>query len=348
MCGLAGYLSATRLGDDVLAAMTTRLAHRGPDADGYYRDGPVALGHRRLSVIDIAGSPQPMSTPDGELTIIFNGEIYNFRELRAALARRGHKLHTAGDTEALVYAYREYGTRMLEHIQGMFAFALWDRPAQRLFIARDHLGVKPLYYYWDGATLVFASELKGLLDHPAVKREIDLEALGLYLEAQYIPAPKTIYRHVRKLEAGHALVVENGKLAITRYWLPDYSRKLALEEGDALAQLEAELRRSVESMLVADVPLGSFLSGGVDSSVVSALMVDIARRPIDTFTLGFEGETAQSEHAHAERVARHIGAQSHVLMLAPATLLACLEDWVQVYDEPFADPAALPTMLLSR
>jgi len=348
MCGLAGYLSATRLGDDVLAAMTTRLAHRGPDADGYYRDGPVALGHRRLSVIDIAGSPQPMSTPDGELTIIFNGEIYNFRELRAALAERGHKLHTAGDTEALLYAYREYGTRMLEHIQGMFAFALWDRPAQRLFIARDHLGVKPLYYYWDGATLVFASELKGLLDHPAVKREIDLEALGLYLEAQYIPAPKTIYRHVRKLEAGHALVVEGGKLAITRYWLPDYSRKLALEEGEALAQLEAELRRSVESMLVADVPLGSFLSGGVDSSVVSALMVDIARRPIDTFTLGFEGETAQSEHAHAERVARHIGAQSHVLMLAPATLLACLEDWVQVYDEPFADPAALPTMLLSR
>jgi asparagine synthase (glutamine-hydrolysing) len=348
MCGLAGYLSPRRYADQVLAAMTTSLAHRGPDAAGYFRDGPVALGHRRLSVIDIAGSPQPMSTPDGELTIIFNGEIYNFRELRAALGARGHRLRTAGDTEALLYAYREYGTRMLEHLQGMFAFALWDRPARRLFIARDHLGVKPLYYHWDGSTLVFASELKGLLAHPAVSRELDLEALGLYLEAQYIPAPKSVYRDVRKLEPGHALVVEGGKLALKRYWLPDYSHKLDVDESEALARLEAELRRSVESMLVADVPLGSFLSGGVDSSVVSALMVDIARRPIDTFTLGFEGETAVSEHVHAERVARHIGAASHVLMLAPSALLSCLDDWVQVYDEPFADPAALPTMLLAR
>ena len=348
MCGLAGYLSPTRYADEVLVSMTSRLAHRGPDAEGYYRDGPVALGHRRLSVIDIAGSPQPMSTPDGELTIIYNGEIYNFRELRAALSGRGHQLQTAGDTEALLYAYREYGTRMLEHLQGMFAFALWDRRAQRLFIARDHLGVKPLYYQWDGSTLVFASELKGLLAHPAVSRELDLEALGLYLEAQYIPAPKSVYRDVRKLEAGHALVVEGGKLALNRYWLPDYSQKLDLHESEALTRLEAELRRSVESMLVADVPLGSFLSGGVDSSLVSALMVDIARRPIDTFTLGFEGETAVSEHAHAERVARHIGAASHVLMLAPSALLSGLDDWVQVYDEPFADPAALPTMLLAR
>jgi len=348
MCGIAGYLSSAPLADDVLVAMTTRLAHRGPDAGGYFRDGPVALGHRRLSIIDLAGSPQPMSTPDGALTIIFNGEIYNFRELRKTLAERGHVFRTAGDTEALLYAYREYGVRMLEHLQGMFAFALWDRPAQRLFIARDHIGVKPLYYQWDGRTLVFASELKGLSAHPSVSREPDLEALGLYLEAQYIPAPKSVYRDVRKLEAGHALVVEGSKLSVTRYWLPDYSQKLKIGEEEALARLEAELRRSVESMLVADVPLGSFLSGGIDSSLVSALMVDIARRPIDTFTLGFEGDTAVSEHAYAERVARHIGATSHVLMLAPSALLSCIEDWVQVFDEPFADPAALPTMLLAR
>src|SRR6267378_1580559 len=348
MCGLAGYLSPTRFADDVLVGMTTRLAHRGPDADGYYRDGPVALGHRRLSVIDIAGSPQPMSTPDGELTIIFNGEIYNFRELRAALAARGHRLRTAGDTEALLYAYREYGPRMLEHLQGMFAFALWDRAAQRLFIARDHLGVKPLYYQWDGTTLVFASELKGLIAHPAVSREPDLEAIGLYLESQYIPAPKSIYRDVRKLEAGHALVVESGKLAISRYWVPDYSRKLEVDEGEALARLEAELRRSVESMLVADVPLGSFLSGGVDSSVVSALMVDIARRPIDTFTLGFEGETAESEHDHAELVSRHIHSTNHVLMLRESDLLSAFHHWVEAFDEPFGDPAALPTMFLAK
>src|ERR1051325_11704647 len=295
MCGIAGYLSSAPLADDVLVAMTTRLAHRGPDAGRYFRDGPVALRHRPLSLIALAGSPQPMSTPDGALTIIFNGEIYNFRELRKTLAERGHVFRTAGDTEALLYAYREYGVRMLEHLQGMFAFALWDRPAQRLFIARDHIGVKPLYYQWDGRTLVFASELKGLSAHPSVSREPDLEALGLYLEAQYIPAPKSVYRDVRKLEAGHALVVEGSKLSVTRYWLPDYSQKLKIGEEEALARLEAELRRSVESMLVADVPLGSFLSGGIDSSLVSALMVDIARRPLDTFTLGFAGDTGRSE-----------------------------------------------------
>ena len=348
MCGLAGYLSAKSFSDDVLARMTARLAHRGPDADGVFRDGPVALGHRRLSIIDVAGSPQPMSTPDGELTVIFNGEIYNFQEVRETLAARGHRFVTHGDTEALLYAYREYGEAMLEHLQGMFTFAIWDRPRQRLFIARDHLGVKPLYYCWDGTTLVFGSELKALLEHPAVPREIDLDALGLYLESQYIPAPKPIFRAVRKLEPGHALTVENGKMSIRRYWRPDYLPKLELGDEEAVERLEAELRRSVKSMLVSDVPLGSFLSGGVDSSLVSALMVDLSGRPIDTFTLGFEGEGAVSEHRHAELVAKHIGATSHVLMMTQAELVASFEHWVDAFDEPFADPAALPTLLLAR
>jgi asparagine synthase (glutamine-hydrolysing) len=328
--------------------MTSCLAHRGPDADGFFRDGPVALGHRRLSIIDLAGSPQPMSTPEGELTVIFNGEIYNFREVREALAARGHRFHTQGDTEVLLYAYREYGEAMLDHLRGMFTFALWDKPRQRLFIARDHLGVKPLYYHWEGATLVFGSELKALLAHPAVSRDIDLDALGLYLECQYIPSPRSIYRSVRKLEPGHALRVEGGQLATWEYWRPDYSRKLELGEEEALARLDAELRRSVESMLVSDVPLGSFLSGGVDSSLVSALMVDVSGRAIDTFTLGFEGERAVSEHRHAELVARHIGATSHVLMMTQQDLLDAFAHWVDAFDEPFADPAALPTLLLAR
>lgn len=348
MCGLAGYLSATRLAEDVLVRMTARLEHRGPDAGGYYRDGPLAFGHRRLSIIDLEGSPQPMSTPDGRLTCIFNGEIYNFAALREALAARGHELRTHGDTEVLLYAYREHGTGMLEHLQGMFTFALWDRDAQRLFLARDHLGVKPLYYHWDGATLVFGSELKALVEHPAVSRELDLDALGLYLESQYIPAPRSVYRHVKKLEAGHAMTIERGKLSAWRYWLPDYSAKLRLDETEALARLEAELRRSVQSMLVSDVPLGSFLSGGVDSSLVSALMVDITGRPIDTFTLGFHGDTAESEHAEAERVSRHIRSTNHLLMLSPADLLSGLQHWAGAFDEPFADPAALPTMFLAK
>ncbi len=328
--------------------MTSCLAHRGPDADGFFRDGPVALGHRRLSIIDLAGSPQPMSTPEGELTVIFNGEIYNFREVRETLAARGHRFHTQGDTEVLLYAYREYGEAMLDHLRGMFTFALWDKPRQRLFIARDHLGVKPLYYHWDGATLVFGSELKALLAHPSVPRDIDLDSLGLYLECQYIPSPRSIYKSVRKLEPGHALRVEGGKLATWEYWRPDYSRKLELGEEEALARLEAELRRSVESMLVSDVPLGSFLSGGVDSSLVSALMVDVSGRAIDTFTLGFEGERAVSEHRHAELVARHIGATSHVLMMTQQDLVDAFAHWGDAFDEPFADPAALPTLLLAR
>jgi asparagine synthase (glutamine-hydrolysing) len=348
MCGLAGYLGRSAASDDVLQRMTRALEHRGPDDEGYYRDGPLALGFRRLSIIDVAGSPQPMRTPDGDLACVFNGEIYNFAALRRELQARGHVFRTNGDTETLLYAYREYGERMLEHLQGMFAFALWDRRAQRLLIARDHLGVKPLYYHWDGATLVFGSELKALLPHPALGRELDLDALGLYLERQFIPSPATVYRNVRKLEPGHRLLVEGGKLSIERYWLPDYSQKLELGEDEALARLEAELRRSVQSMLVADVPLGSFLSGGVDSSLVSALMVDIAKRPIDTFTLGFRGETAVSEHTHAERVSRHIGSTNHVLMLDPADLLSAIDGWVEAFDEPFADPAALPTMCLAR
>ena len=348
MCGLAGYLSPRSFPGDVLERMTGALEHRGPDAGGFFRDGPVALGHRRLSIIDLAGSPQPMSTPEGDLTVIFNGEIYNFHEVREVLMARGHRFATQGDTEVLLYAYREYGEAMLGHLQGMFAFALWDRPRQRLFIARDHLGVKPLYYSWDGATLVFGSELKALLEHPAVSRELDLDALGLYLECQYIPAPKSIYRGVRKLEPGHSLVVGKGEVALRRYWRPDYVPKLELTDDEAVARLDTELRRSVKSMLVSDVPLGSFLSGGIDSSLVSALMVDVSGRPIDTFTLGFEGESAVSEHGHAEAVARHIGATSHVLMMTQPDLVSSFEHWVDAFDEPFADPAALPTLLLAK
>jgi asparagine synthase (glutamine-hydrolysing) len=348
MCGLAGYLSPTVFPEDVLTRMTTRLTHRGPDAQGYYRDGPVAFGHRRLSILDIEGSPQPMSTPDGNLTCIFNGEIYNFAAVRKALQARGHVFRTRGDTEVLLYAYREYGEAMLGHLQGMFTFALWERPAQRLFVARDHLGVKPLYYYWDGKTLVFGSEVKALLEHPAVSREIDLDSLGLYLESQYIPSPKSVYRQVRKLEAGHALSVEGGALSTSRYWRADYSDKFRFDEAEALRRLEAELRRSVESMLISDVPLGSFLSGGVDSSLISALMTDIAGRPIDTFNLGFHGKMAASEHEHAGLVARHIGSHNHLLMLQESDLLAAFHHWVEAFDEPFADPAALPTMFLAK
>jgi asparagine synthase (glutamine-hydrolysing) len=348
MCGLAGYLSHTRYPDDVLVGMTNQLAHRGPDAEGYYRDGPVALGHRRLSILDIVGSVQPMSTPDGSLTCVFNGEIYNFAAIRDTLSRRGHAFHTRGDTEVLLYAYREYGTAMLDHLQGMFTFALWDKLEHRLFLARDHLGVKPLYYHWNGTHFVFGSELKAVIAHPAVSRELDLNALGLYLECQYIPAPNSAYCNVRKLDAGHALVIEKGELRAWQYWRPDYSDKFQVDEAEAQSRLKAELRSSVERMLIADVPLGSFLSGGIDSSLISALMAEITGRPIETFNLGFEGEGAESEHAQAQLVSRHIGSNHHLLMLQQSDPLSAFHQWVNAFDEPFGDPAALPTMLLAK
>lgn len=348
MCGIAGYFSTQAVDDAVLRAMTDRIALRGPDADGFYHNGPLHLGHRRLSVLDILGSTQPMLTPDAQQAVVFNGEIYNYAALRACLQQLGHVFCTQGDTETLLYAWREWGREMLAQLTGMFAFALWDEAQRSLFLARDHLGVKPLYYFWDGNTFVFGSELKAVTAHPAVKREVDLNALGLYLEAQYIPAPHTIYKHIKKLEPGHALLLKDGKLESWRYWLPDYSQKMQLGETEAVAALDRELRRSVESMLVADVPLGAFVSGGIDSSLIAALMTDITGKPVETFNLGFKGDVVGSEHKEAARVASHIGSHHHALMLGPNEVLGALDSWTEVFDEPFGDQAALPTMLLSQ
>lgn len=348
MCGISGYWSRKDYGAGVLTAMTRLLAHRGPDAEGYFERGAIHLGHRRLSVIDLEGSRQPLLSVDGKVALVFNGEIYNYRELRADLERQGCVFATQGDTETLLHAWRIYGTAMLEKLQGMFAFALWDENRQSLFLARDHLGVKPLHYAWDGQTLVFASEIKAVRAHPAVSREIDLNAVGLYLECQYIPAPRTIYGAIRKLEAAHALLLENGEIKTWKYWEADYRDKLVLSEDEALAALDRELRASVQSMLVADVPLGAFVSGGIDSSLIAALMTDLRQKPVETFNLGFLGNVAGSEHREAEQVARHIGSTHHSLMIAPEDVLSAYDDWIEIFDEPFGDQAALPTMLLSK
>lgn len=347
MCGIVGFLGVAAQPDSVLEAMTASLAHRGPDADGFHRDGALGLGHRRLAVIDVEASRQPMVSADGRYVIVYNGELYNFAALRDELVAAGREFRTRGDTEVLLQAYAHWGEAVLERLQGMFAFAVWDKQRRSLFLARDQLGVKPLHYAWDGRTLVFGSELKALLAHPAVSREIDLNAIGLYLESQFIASPFTIYRSVRKLDAGHAMLLEGGQLRIWRYWLPDYSPKFAFDEAEALAALEKALRVSVQSMLVADVPLGSFLSGGIDSSLISALITDLRGAPIDTFHLGFEGRRTESEHEQAAIVARHIGSRHHVLMLTADELLAGFDRFAAVYDEPFGDPAALPTLLLA-
>ena len=347
MCGIAGYVSATQFAPDILEAMTRTIVHRGPDADGVWSQGPAHLGHRRLSVIDIAGSPQPMVTTDGNVAVVYNGEIYNFIELRAQLAQGGYVFRTAGDTEVLLAGWRAWGPRMVEHLRGLFAFALWDARTQTLFAARDHLGVKPFHYAWDGRTLVFGSELKAVLAHPAVGADIDAGALKLFLECQFIPAPYSIHAQVRKLKPAHTLTLAAGKLVIAPYWHPDYRSKLALSDADAEDALDRELRNAVQGMLVADVPLGAFVSGGVDSGLIAALMADLTGGAIDTFNIGFEGGVAVSEHREAAAVATHIGSRHHVLMLTPDHVLDSFDRWMDVFDEPFADQAALPTMLLS-
>lgn len=348
MCGIAGYWSNDARARDALPTMTSSLAHRGPDDSGFYFDGPVGLGHRRLSIIDIVGSPQPLITADQEIVTIFNGELYNFRELRRELTAQGHVFHTDGDGEVLLHGWRQRRERMLDSLTGMFAFALWDKPQQELFIARDQYGVKPLYYAWHDGSLVFGSEIKALLPFPGLPRTIDVDALSLYLECQYIPAPNTIYRGVRKLEAGHWLSVRNGELRTGRFWKPSFVPKQKLGVDDAIAEFDVRLRRSVESMLVADVPVGVFLSGGVDSGLVAAIANQLAGGSIDTFNLGFIGGGVVSEHEHAARVASHIGSRHHCLMLEPRDILRLMDRWAEVFDEPFGDHAALPTMALAR
>ena len=347
MCGIAGYVSDTALAPEVLAAMTRSLAHRGPDADGFFAAGRAHLGHRRLSVIDIAGSPQPMGSPDGRVTVVFNGELYNFRELRDELARGGWNFRTNGDTEVLLAGWAAWGEGLVARLRGMFAFALWDRERDTLFAARDHLGVKPFHYAWDGATFVFGSELKAVLAHPAVAADLDLAALRLYLECQFIPAPHSVFRAVRKLPPGHTLTLTGRTLRLARYWTPSYAGKLELSEAQAADAVDAELRAAVAGMLVADVPLGAFVNGGIDSGLIAALMTDLTGAPVDTFNIGFEGDVAVSEHREAARVAEHIGSRHHALMLSPDHVLDAFDRWIDVFDEPFADQAALPTMLLA-
>ena len=348
MCGITGYWSVDRRAREALPAMTAALAHRGPDADGFHFDGPVGLGHRRLSVIDLAGSRQPLLSRDGAIAVVFNGEIYNFRELRRELQAAGHAFATEGDGEVIVHGWRQWGRGVLSRLAGMFAFALWDRAGNELFLARDHLGVKPLYYASHDGALAFGSELKALRPFPGLPHAIDLDALALYLECQYIPTPHTAYTAIRKLPAGHWLSFAGGKLATGEFWKPSYRPKHALRGTAAVDALEHELARSVESMLVADVPLGAFVSGGVDSGVVAAMATRCAGRALDTFNLGFTGRDVGSEHEEAARVARHIGSRHHCLMVSPDDVLPALDRWVNVFDEPFGDQAALPTMLLAQ
>ena len=343
MCGIAGIVTLRGRSDPLaVKPMLERLGHRGPDHEAAWADTHAVLGHTRLSVIDpTERSHQPMRDPETGNVLVYNGEIYNFEELREGLEKSGHVFATRGDTEVLLVLYREHGAECLGMLRGMFAFAVWEPRRSRLFLARDRVGKKPLVYAETPGGLVFASELNALCAHPAVSRELDPAALDAYLSLQYVPAPHSIYRVARKLPPASYAVLDRSGLKIRSYWEIDYRKKDALDEEEALEAVERELSEAVRLRLVSDVPLGALLSGGIDSSLVVALMAKHSLRPVETFSVGF-AEAKYDEVPHAAAVARHLGAVHHVERVQTDSLQA-LPAVSSHYGEPFADNSAIPT-----
>ena len=349
MCGIAGFVRSkgTQPGDEVLLrAMCDAIAHRGPDDDGRQIIGAAALGMRRLSIIDVAGGHQPITNETGDVTVVYNGEIYNYTELRARLLKAGHKLVTRSDTETLVHLYEDDGDRLVDSLRGMYGFAIWDSKRERLLLGRDRLGIKPLYYWQRPDGLSFASELRSILVDPAFKPQLSEEAIALYLAFGYVPDPHCIFQGVRKLPPGHVLTWSRGEGAsLHRYWSP-LRAEVNIDAPEATRELRRLLDEAVRCHLMSEVPLGAFLSGGVDSSTVVALMAKAMDRRVQTFSIGFE-EPEYNEAPHAARVAAQIGTDHTELIVRPdADQL--VEDVITGFDEPFADSSALPTLLVSH
>jgi len=350
MCGIAAVLRQDGAGVDaiMLGRMADVLAHRGPDGRGLHVDGPIGLGHRRLSIIDLSTGAQPMSTSDGAVWITYNGEVYNYRDLRQELASLGHEFRTTSDTEVILEGYRAWGVDLLGRLRGMFAFAIWDAPRRRLFAARDRLGIKPLVYAWDGTGLRLASEIKALLEDATVERALDWEAVGDYFAHLCVPAPRTIFRAVRKLPPASYLLAspDGGEPEVRRYWTLRMAPDPAVTEAEWIDRLRAVLEETVRLHMVSDVPIGAFLSGGVDSSTVVATMARVSSAPVKTFSIGFD-EADFDELRFARQVATRYGTDHFETVVKP-DVMAVLPRLAWQFDEPFADASALPTYCVSK
>jgi asparagine synthase (glutamine-hydrolysing) len=329
--------------------MTTTLAHRGPDGEGFYLDGPVGLGHRRLSIIDLEGGAQPMANEDGSVWVTYNGEIYNEPELRAGLQARGHTFRTACDTECLVHLYEEDGPEFVRHLNGMFALAIWDRRRSRLVLARDRMGQKPLFYAaTSGGGLVFGSEAKAVVTHPEVDRRLDPGGLARYLFYEYIPAPGSIWSGLSQLPRAHTLVWEAGRTSLSRYWQAPMPAEDAPDLESAAEQLWSDFRAAVARHRRSDVPLGVFLSGGIDSSCIAAALSELeSAHRVRTFSIGFD-DPSFDESEPARAVAHYLGTEHHEHIFAASTVLDLLPEVATWLDEPLGDASLLPTHLLSR
>ncbi len=365
MCGITGIINQNGKAVDreLLKNMADVLEHRGPDDEGFYINssdfplenlkwkqshgkGNVGLGHRRLSIIDLSTGHQPMQNEDNSIWISFNGEIYNFIDLKKELIGKGHIFRTNSDTEAIVHAYEEWGEDCVKHLRGMFAFAIWDENRQTLFLARDRLGIKPLYYYSDQSKFIFGSEIKALLQHPDMKREIQPEALYDYLCFLYVPAPGSIFKGIYKLLPGHTLMVKEGRLADKEYWDLSFAENTRIPEKEWCEKIIEKLRESVDIRLISDVPLGAFLSGGVDSSAVVALMSSLKTEPVQTSSIGF-GEEKFNELPYAREIAKAYNTDHHEMIVSPDAA-GILEQLTWYFDEPFSDSSAIPTYYVSQ
>src|SRR3954468_5021190 len=357
MCGIAGLVQLTpgkriSAATTVARAMADCMTHRGPTESGVWEsaDGAVALSHRRLSIIDLSPlGRNPMTWDDGRLWITFNGEIYNFLELRQELEAAGCRFRSHTDTEVILAAYDRWGIDCVQRFAGMFAFAIWDAPKRRLWLVRDRVGKKPLYYSEAGGTLRFASELKALAADAGLTGNVDVDAIRMYLRYGYVPSPRTLYAGVHKLPPAHHLICEDGRVSVRRYWDPVEHALAPKPRTDAAAEaeLEAQLATAVRQRMIADVPLGAFLSGGIDSSLVVALMQEQSTTPVKTFTIRFDNPE-YNEADHAAAVARHLGTEHHERTCSNSEMLALVDRLPAMYDEPFADSSSVPTYLVSR
>jgi asparagine synthase (glutamine-hydrolysing) len=353
MCGIYGIL-ALRGGrqhdPEVLSRMGDSIRHRGPDDEGSYSDGELLLGMRRLSIIDVSGGHQPITNEDGSVVVVCNGEIYNYRELRKRLQAAGHRFATHSDTEVIAHLYEEVGDRFLEELEGMFGAAVWDRRRRRLIVARDALGIKPIYYRLSDRELAFASEAKALMRIPGIAPALDRTALAQYLSFGYVSAPASLFAGVRKLEPASALIVEDGRCTIRRYWQLPREVDASVSDQQWVERVRAEMERSVRDQMVSDVPLGAFLSGGLDSSAVVAFMSRASDQPVKTYSIGFRGSSGAelyNELPHARQVANSFGTDHHEILVQP-DVAALLPQLVWHMDEPIADAAFITTYLVSK
>src|SRR5215471_10732981 len=355
MCGICGIVNfnATDPVDRILVQrMADAQAHRGPDDHGYFVEGNAGLGHRRLSIIDLSGGKQPIFNEDGSVVVVFNGEIYNYSDLTAGLVARGHNFATRSDTETIVHAYEEYGDFCMRDFRGMFAFAIWDRRRKRLLLVRDRLGIKPVYYYACKDFVVFASEIKSLLQHPAVPRQVDRQAVDLYLSLRYVPGPRTMFKNIFKLQPGHWLTADENGIRIGKYWDLNYDSPRGIDQDEFQHLLE----ESVRLRLISEVPLGVFLSGGLDSTVMLALMTKINKgERVKTFSVGYETSGClqseieeANEFTFAREAAAHFNAEHHEFRMTARDFRDAIPVMIAHLDEPMADPTCIPLYFISK